>query len=731
MWESSSPAKGIPYQDFSVRWDGYVMAPTTGRFEFVTHADCGVRVFLDGSPIIVDRMPTPSEGSAFSDSPIRILEPTEDTGLRKTYSARQVKCCINRQTNLVNTTYPTDTQAKVSLGWRSSSTPEQIIQDKYLFKGTSSPALRISGLPGETFDVNTTACFRSLLENGVLAFTDSTEYVVADVPSKYEGSQLIRARTNPNTSKLRLEISADAYIYVALPHGGVRPVQNSAQHLQPLRFEDSGDSLSVYLVERDAVNTWSSGSCQSLASTTDCRRKRVNKSLLTYTGGEFSPALLGFLFQLSQVVSLTGSDLFSSCTSSSYASGRLSKSGARKSMVRESVPSCLQLTSSGNGIGQFIIVYFTKPVGLAAFQFKPLDDPASWPTEISLEFPGRFMNLRDNFAESDPAISGSRDIQRIAVQPGDHTYQLSPHVTTAVKATITGWCATGMMSGITYSATTAQLCGIPSSLSQLGDLLLLLALPVSRLVKQSISIAFGGGAAGFVPTGYSLDDGSPKTAHGSFFYGWDHETVPVNPKLCRHESSMAGGVTFPEPKCSEMDKCNSLVDCNYPNSWSIDMPSYGSYRVTVEVGSPCGDAHANDLFINGVPFIVNEILHAGQYSTVSVSCRKTKQRYNIVGDSFRQLVRSLSPLLPLSPSRLTLGLRCNLLKSRRWKTHHCRLLFESGASIVMVSALRHGNLGDAYNAQASACNKTSPPRPKHLRHFCVRMPGYFQKSTAV
>ncbi|ESS33462.1 PA14 domain-containing protein [Toxoplasma gondii VEG] len=602
MWESSSPAKGVPYQDFSVRWDGYVMAPTTGRFEFAIHADCGARVFLDGSPIIVDRMPIPAEGSAFSDNPIRILEPTEDTGLRKTYSAPQQLEGGRRYRlrveyfHLSALKFINADRAKVSLGWRSSSTPDQIIPTEYLFKGTSFPALRISGLSGDTFDM-------SLLENGVLAFTDSTEYLVADIPSKYEGSQMIRTRTNPSKSALQLEVSADAYIYVAVPHGGVRPVQHSAEHFQPLRFEDTGDSLSIYLVERDAVKAsqqipFDIHGGRTLAGVTGFSLP-VGTSFMVFV----APARTAeqVCEGESQVASLTGSELFSSCTSSSYASAAYN-CNAGFSGKNLDLPFGAWRTSSGHGVGQYIMVYFTEPVQLAAFQFKPLDDPTSWPTEISIEFPG------------------SRDVQRIPVQAGDHTYQLSPHTTTAVKATITA-----MRDPLALVAT-------GGSFSFIGSPCIQSASPVARRQEQSISIAFGGGASGFVPAGYVLDDGSAKAAHGSFFYGWDHETVPVNPKLCRQESSMTGGVSFPEPNCSEADKCSSLVDCNYPNSWSIDMPSYGSYRMLVGVGSPCGDAHANSLFINGVPFIVNEVLHAGQYSSVSAITRKNNKRYDTADD---------------------------------------------------------------------------------------------------
>ncbi|KAL8455571.1 hypothetical protein Emag_000700 [Eimeria magna] len=110
------------------------------------------------------------------------------------------------------------------------------------------------------------------------------------------------------------------------------------------------------------------------------------------------------------------------------------------------------------------------------------------------------------------------------------------------------------------------------------------------------------------------DDGSPKAQRGAVVFGWEHSAPLVHPSDCKETSSLRSGVSFPEPNCSHADICSPLVDCDYPNSWSIDMPSLGSYYVTVEVGSPCGDVRLTNLLVNEVPFINNELLHAGQYT---------------------------------------------------------------------------------------------------------------------
>ncbi len=48
------PGPGVPGDNFSVRWDGYVYVPVAGNYTFYTQADDGVRLYLDGntSPVI-------------------------------------------------------------------------------------------------------------------------------------------------------------------------------------------------------------------------------------------------------------------------------------------------------------------------------------------------------------------------------------------------------------------------------------------------------------------------------------------------------------------------------------------------------------------------------------------------------------------------------------------------------------------------------------------------------
>ena len=51
---SSTPPPGLPHNDYSVRWDGFVQAREGGNYTFVTSSDDGVRLWIDGKQVIDD-----------------------------------------------------------------------------------------------------------------------------------------------------------------------------------------------------------------------------------------------------------------------------------------------------------------------------------------------------------------------------------------------------------------------------------------------------------------------------------------------------------------------------------------------------------------------------------------------------------------------------------------------------------------------------------------------------
>jgi YVTN family beta-propeller protein len=51
-WGTGSPGTGVASNNFSARWTGTVLAPTTGTYRFQTESDDGVRVWINGTQVI-------------------------------------------------------------------------------------------------------------------------------------------------------------------------------------------------------------------------------------------------------------------------------------------------------------------------------------------------------------------------------------------------------------------------------------------------------------------------------------------------------------------------------------------------------------------------------------------------------------------------------------------------------------------------------------------------------
>lgn len=51
-WGSGSPMSGIPNDNFSVRWTGMLLVPSTGDYSFQLAADNGVRLYVNGTQVI-------------------------------------------------------------------------------------------------------------------------------------------------------------------------------------------------------------------------------------------------------------------------------------------------------------------------------------------------------------------------------------------------------------------------------------------------------------------------------------------------------------------------------------------------------------------------------------------------------------------------------------------------------------------------------------------------------
>ena len=51
-WDNDNPAEGISFENFSVKWSGYIRVPVTGKYKFSFYIDDGAELRLNGQTII-------------------------------------------------------------------------------------------------------------------------------------------------------------------------------------------------------------------------------------------------------------------------------------------------------------------------------------------------------------------------------------------------------------------------------------------------------------------------------------------------------------------------------------------------------------------------------------------------------------------------------------------------------------------------------------------------------
>ena len=120
--------------------------------------------------------------------------------------------------------------------------------------------------------------YRTSLEEGDLAFIDSTQHFLADIPAYYRGLSLLRTHRAPSpqsaeaattaaaaaaaaaagaATTVQFEVSADCVVFVAIPRE-TKKTPAASHHLgyQPLVFASIDNTISVYTAaSRDVSST--------------------------------------------------------------------------------------------------------------------------------------------------------------------------------------------------------------------------------------------------------------------------------------------------------------------------------------------------------------------------------------------------------------------------------------------------------------------------------------------
>lgn len=580
IWDTGVPIENVPYQQFSVRWDGFLRIPQTDNYVITVEHDCGVRVYLDNTVIIVENMPYPKEDESEENRPVNVL-PIEKmkTSVRKVHSevlglkgGEKYKFRVE-YFHLSSVKYEHPDVAHLILFWKSDNIAEEIIPPNFFFQGNVSEPLKITELQGNEFDI-------FLLENGAYAFLNSLNHLIADVPAIHEKSKAIRTFNDSKRQTVSFKVNVHSVVFVAVPSSSDVPVNEVSK----VPFERNKETLSVYSVgvnpEKHTREVFQIYSSDFDKGEVVVHFPKVVPHVIfvghqKWKPGETCRGHVG-------VLSLTNSVHFDSCYTSSSESAKFDcKAGF--SGNNEEKEFSTWITAKNKSLGQYISVDFKHEVEIHSFTFKTLNSKERLVTEVQLHFP----HIKN------PVV--------FSIIPGHHHYKLKKAVKTkTVKLVLSKVADEKSQSGGSV-AFYGLSCVNHKNQKELTD----------KKSQYEMNILFRSKDINLTrPLNWHVDNGRLKETHGMFKYGWEKLPTPVPVNSLNKNDLHHAGISFHPAECVN-------TPCDTSNKWSIDLLHSGLYSVTVEIGSPTGKQEIHSIKVNDVFFINDIYLKPEQYTKVT------------------------------------------------------------------------------------------------------------------
>lgn len=581
IWDTGVPVGSIPYQHFSVRWDGYLKVPVTDNYILSVEHDCGVRLFIDYSPVIVDNMPYPQEDEMEENRPIPVLPVEQLNAQVKKSESKELGLTGGKKYkfrleyfHLSTVKYANPDTAHVILSWRSNNIMEEIIPSQYFYPSNVTPSLRITQLQGDEFEIMS-------LENGTHAFMDSLSVLIADVPAIHEKVKGIRTFSSFSRNKIQFHVNVYCTVFVAVPPKADVPFNEVDQK----NFELTKDSISTYQVEsedskkprQEVYSIYSSDYGEGDVVIT-LKKPSPIIIFVEQNKKKSSNDCKGYV----QVLSLTNSVYFDSCYTSSYESEKYDcKAGF--SGKNEEKEYSTWITAKGKSLGQYMSINFKQDVEIHSFTFKTLQADEKRVLELTLHFP----------KEKNPEV--------FAISPDHHHYKLKkPIRTNTVKAVLSKVNDSKSSSGgnlAFYGLSCVEAKSQKESLEKRNQF--------------EVNILFRSKDVNFSkPIQWQIDNGQLKEKHGIFSYGWQKLPTPIPLELLNKKDLNHAGISFRPVECG-------TDSCDTSNKWSIDLIHKGMYSVSIEIGSPEGKQELNSLKVNDAVFINDIFLKPNQYTKVT------------------------------------------------------------------------------------------------------------------
>ncbi|ANQ05983.1 LCCL domain [Plasmodium coatneyi] len=430
-YSNRGPSEMVSPYRYSLRYEGYLMSPHSGMYTFTVETNCYARLLLNEKVVLAhgfvqsgrnrsgagtEEIQTFGRGDHSSldlhggisplvemtDEPsnvVKVSKPIELVGGEKSRFVLEVSHSSHLQyengnsmhgyggpvkestpnvetpnVDIPNVDTPLVEAASFSLFWQSSRIDKQPIQSSYLFQDNVVPPVRFSGLDADKFDVG-------VVDKEEQVFTDDTNWVISMVPNKYLGLHLLKTNSIPQFSHFSVSMNTGCNLYIASPMGDIFPLSPSKEGTTWKAF-DTDDQIElvhsvtkekkIYKLKFIPLRNPMVLEIDVLVGVPFWIISENRKILPTICSGD------------EEVLSNPQNEVFMECTASSSLSAEFNCLAAFSTYHTDKKNHTWK-TSNGS-IGQFVKVYFKKPVQISKFKFKPRDDMLSWPSELALHF---------------------------------------------------------------------------------------------------------------------------------------------------------------------------------------------------------------------------------------------------------------------------------------------------------------------------------------------------------
>ena len=239
-WTGGPPMPGINKNVYSIRWEGFISVPFSTTYTFSIETDDGAQVEVNDKVILTHRL-----NLAENESKDRVDKWLEDyitakknpsNDLNKSFSTPMKLIGGNKYKIVVSYSHsvhndiPDSGRAFMKLMWSSKEFDEVVIPKAKLNTLNTFAPLKISGFNSDLMMV------RKLLEND-LAFKNTVNYIIQDIPRDFKGSTTIKLTEHYAEDSLEFTINIPAVIYIAYLVHFPNPL--------PEDFENSGERMSL------------------------------------------------------------------------------------------------------------------------------------------------------------------------------------------------------------------------------------------------------------------------------------------------------------------------------------------------------------------------------------------------------------------------------------------------------------------------------------------------------